>query len=193
MKSTLTNSKVVEINIMNDSKISVRYAKALFELALEKNTLVEIEADMRLIQEISLMEEFRTLLENPVVVPTKKEEIFNKAFKGALNSLSFSLIRQVIRNGREQFLPAIARNFISSSVRHRGITQASLTTAVKASDKVKEEIIKMLSDYYKTEITLKEMVNKEIIGGFILRVDDTLIDASVRNRLRKIHKALTSK
>ena len=178
---------------MNDSKISVRYAKALFELAIEKNKLVEIEADMRLIQEISLMQEFRALLENPVVVPTKKEDIFNKAFKGALDSLSFSLIRQVIRNGREQFLPAIARNFISSSVRHRGITQASLTTAVRVSDKVKKEIVKIFSEYFKTEVTIKEIVNKEIIGGFILRVDDTLIDASVTNRLKKIHKALTNK
>ncbi len=178
---------------MNDSKISVRYAKALFELALESNKLVEIEADMRLIQEISLMDEFRALLANPVVVPTKKEQIFNIAFKGALDSLSFSLIRQVIRNGREQFLPAISRNFISSSVRHRGITQASLTTAVKASDSVKRDIIKMVSEYFKTEVSLKEVVNKEIIGGFILRIDDTLIDASVRNRLRKIHKALTNK
>lgn len=178
---------------MNDSKISVRYAKALFELALEKNKLVEIEADMRLIQEISLMDEFRALLANPVVVPTKKEQVFNIAFKGALDSLSFSMIRQVIKNGREQFLPAIARNFISSSVRHRGITQTSLTTAVKASDRVKKEIINMVSEYFKTEVSLKEVVNKEIIGGFILRIDDSLIDASVRNRLRKIHKALTNK
>jgi F-type H+-transporting ATPase subunit delta len=113
---------------MNDSKISVRYAKALFELALEKDKLVEIEADMRLIMEISLLDDFRDLLSNPVVLPSKKEKIFEIAFKDALNSLSFSLIRQLIRNGREQFLPAIARNFISSSEKHRGITQASLTT-----------------------------------------------------------------
>ena len=75
MKSILKNWTVAGIDIMNDSKISVRYAKALFELALEKNKLVEIEADMRLIQEISLMDEFRALLANPVVVPTKKEQV----------------------------------------------------------------------------------------------------------------------
>jgi F-type H+-transporting ATPase subunit delta len=107
--------------------------------------------------------------------------------------MSFSLIRQVIKNGREQFLPAIARNFISSSIRHRGITQASLTTAINSSDKVKREIRKLVSEHFKTEVSLKEVVNKEIIGGFILRVEDTLIDASVRDRLRKIHKALTNK
>lgn len=178
---------------MNDSKISVRYAKALFELALEKDKLVEIEADMRLIMEISLLDDFRNLLANPVVLPSKKEEIFVIAFKGALSSMSFSLIRQLIRNGREQFLPAIARNFISSSEKHRGITQASLTTAVRVSDKVKRDIIKMVSKQLRTEVVLREVVNKDIIGGFILRVDDTLIDASVNNRMRKIKKAITNR
>lgn len=193
MKSILTNSTVAGTEIMNDSKISVRYAKALFELALEKNKLVEIEADMRLIMEISLLDEFRALLENPVVLPSKKQEIFEIAFKGALDSLSFSLIRQIIGNGREQYLPAIARNFISSSVKHRGITQATLTTAVKAGDKIKRSIITMVSNYFRTDVALKEVVNKDIIGGFILRVDDTLIDASVRNRLRKVRKTIANK
>jgi len=178
---------------MNDSKISVRYAKALFELALEKDKLLQVEADMRLILEISLMDEFKDLLENPVVLPSKKEEIINAAFKGALTGLSFSLIRQVIRNGREIFLPAIARNFISSSEKHRGLTQVYLTTAVQASDKIKRDIKKMLSEYYNTEVSLNEVVNEEIIGGFILRVGDNLIDASVKNRLRKIRKVLMNK
>jgi len=178
---------------MNDSKISVRYAKALFELALDKAIIIEIEADMRLILEVSLLEEFRTFLANPVVLPTKKTEILNIAFEGTLNSLSFSLIRQLIRNGREQFLPAIARNYISSSVKHQGITQASLTTAVPAGDKVRSDIIKMVSEFFRTKVSLREEVKKDIIGGFILRVDDTVIDASVKNRLRKIRKAITNK
>jgi F-type H+-transporting ATPase subunit delta len=178
---------------MNDSKISVRYAKALFELALEKGKLADIEADMRLILEVSSLDDFRALLANPVLLPSKKEKVFDIAFKGALSSMSFSLIRQVLRNGREQYLPAIARNFVSSSVKHRGITQASLTTAVKASDKVKKDIIKMVSEQFNTEVVLREVVKKDIIGGFILRVDDTLIDASAKNRLRKIRKAITNK
>jgi F-type H+-transporting ATPase subunit delta len=58
---------------------------------------------------------------------------------------------------------------------------------------VKQDIIKMVSKHLSTEVALKEVVNEDIMGGFILRVDDTLIDASVKNRLRKIRNAITNK
>jgi len=175
---------------MNDSKISVRYAKALYELALENDKLVVVESDMKLLLEISELEDFRTLIQNPVIPSSKKIEIFNSAFKAGLSDLSLSLANQLFRSGREQYIPAIARNFIKSSVKQRGITQVSLTTAVTASNKVKKDIEKMVSEKFSTQVLLKEIVDKDIVGGFVLRIDDNMIDASVRNRLKKIRKTI---
>jgi F-type H+-transporting ATPase subunit delta len=178
---------------MNDSKISVRYAKALFELALESDSLSGVEADMRLILELALTPDFRVLIENPVIPPSKKQEIFTAAFVGKLNKLTMSLAAQVIRNSREQFLPAIARNFIEMSIREQGITEVTLTTAIKAGSEVKKSITELVARTFNTKVSLHEVVDSDLLGGFILRVDDNLIDASVRNRLRKIEKAMTEK
>ena len=65
-----------------------------------------------------------------------------------------------------------------------------LTTAVKIDDKVKKQITDLISDVFKTKVELKENVDPEIVGGFILQVDDNYIDASIRNKLRKIKKEL---
>jgi F-type H+-transporting ATPase subunit delta len=178
---------------MNDSKISVRYAKAIFELALEKGRLQEVESDMRLILEVSKTTDFRLLIDNPVIKPSDKINIFRAAFDGKLEKLTSTLIELVVRNSREQFLPLIARDFIDSSVRHRGITEVTLTTAVKASSKVLESISTLVRKRFNTEVMLNEVVDEGLIGGFILRVDDNLIDASVRNKLRRIEKAMIMK
>jgi len=63
---------------MNDSKISVRYSKALFETALEKNILDNVNRDMILISEICKNPETKEFLQNPVIVPSKKSEILIK-------------------------------------------------------------------------------------------------------------------
>jgi len=178
---------------MNDSKISVRYAKALFELARETDSLPGVEADMRLILELGSTPDFRTLIENPVIPPSKKLAIFTAAFGGRLQTLTMALAGQVIKNTREQFLPSIARNFIEMSVREQGITEVTLTTAVKASDEIRKSISELVARTFNTIVSLEEVVDSDLIGGFILRIDDNLIDASVRNRLRKIEKAMTEK
>jgi F-type H+-transporting ATPase subunit delta len=134
-----------------------------------------------------LMKEF---MENPVIRPSKKKEIFNAIFGTVLHPLTMSLIELLVTNGRESFLPAIARVFIHETRKHKGITEAILTTAVEVDPSVKEQIKGLVAKVFKTGVDLKEVVNPDIIGGFMLRVDDSYIDASVRNKLRKVRKEL---
>jgi len=175
---------------MNDSKISVRYSRALFQSALEKKILDKVNQDMITISEICKLTETKDFLQNPVIVPTKKIEIFHKIFAGKVEEITLSLLDLVVRNGRENYLPAIARVFIHETLRYKGITKSVVTTAVRLDEKVKKQISAMISDVFKTKVELEEVINTEIIGGFILRIDDNYIDASVRNKLNKIKKEL---
>jgi F-type H+-transporting ATPase subunit delta len=111
-------------------------------------------------------------------------------FEGNIEKITLSLIDLTVKNGRESFIPAIARNFIHETKKYRGITESVLTTAVKVDDEVKKQITTLISDIFKTTVELKETVDPEIIGGFILQIDDNYIDASIKNKLRKIKKEL---
>ncbi len=178
---------------MNESKISVRYSKALFESAVEKKVLDRVYQDMIFILEVCSIAEMKDFLENPVVRPSKKTEILGKVFEGSLNDLTASLIKLVVNKGREAFLPGIARVFISQTKEYRGITESVLTTAVKVDERIRKQIIALITGIFKTKVELKEVVDKEIIGGFVLRVEDNLMDSSVRTKLRKIEKELKRK
>jgi F-type H+-transporting ATPase subunit delta len=175
---------------MNDSKISVRYTRAIFQLALEKKTLDKVYQDMILISEVCRITETKEFLESPIIIPSKKEAIFHKMLDNNVEDITLSLIDLIVKNGRESFLPAIARNFIHETKRYKGITESVLTTAVGADDNSKKQIIDLISDVFKTKVELKEIIDPEIIGGFILQIDDNYIDASLRNKLRKIKKEL---
>lgn len=175
---------------MNESKISVRYSKALFESAIEKNNLDKVNQDMLFITEICKLPEMKDLLKSPVIFPTRKTEILHKMFEGNVEKVTMSMIDIAVGNGRESFIPAIARVFVHETMRYKGITKSSLTTAVKVDPGVKKLITDMIGKVFKTKVEMEETVDTDIIGGFILRVDDNLIDASLKNKLRKIKKEL---
>lgn len=175
---------------MNDSKISVRYAKALFEAAVENKLLDRVNIDMLFLSEIFKTPEAKEFLSNPVIPPSKKNAIFHKMLEGNIEKITMSLVDLVVENGRESFLPSIARVFIHDTLKYKGITEAVLTTAKPVGAKTRTKINDLVSKEFSTKVELKEVVNPEIIGGFILRVDDSFIDASIRNKLRKIRKEL---
>ncbi len=164
---------------MDDSKISVRYSKALFESAIGKKILDNVNRDMILISEICKVPETREFLRNPVIVPSKKIEIFHSMFGGNVEEITLSLIDLVVRNGRESSLPGIARVFIHDTLRYKGITKSVLTTATGLDKEVTERIKDLMSGIFKTSIELEEVQDTGIIGGFILHIDDSYIDASV--------------
>jgi F-type H+-transporting ATPase subunit delta len=175
---------------MNESKISVRYARALFQSALDKNQLDNVYRDMLLISEICKTTEMKEFLHSPVIVPSKKDAIFHSILGNAVEKITLSLIELSVKNGRESFIPAIAREFIHETKKHKGITESVLTTAVQVDDSVRKQITDLIKRNFNTDVELKENIDPEIIGGFVLQVDDSYIDASIRNKLRKIKKEL---
>jgi F-type H+-transporting ATPase subunit delta len=153
---------------MNESKISVRYSRALFESAVEKNILDKVNVDMIFISEICRIPEMKELLQSPVIVPSKKTDILKKMLGGNVEKITFSLLELVVRNGREIYIPAIARVFIHETMKFKGITKSILTTAVKVDPKVKKQITDMIAEIFKTKVEFEENIDTDIIGGFII-------------------------
>jgi F-type H+-transporting ATPase subunit delta len=176
---------------MNDSKISVRYSRALFQSALEKKILDKVNQDMIFISEICKIPETKEFINSPIIPPSKKSSIFHKMLGNNVEKITLSLIDLAVKNGRESFIPAIARVFMSETMKHAGITESVITTAIKVDTKVKKQIIDLITEVFKTKVNLEEKIDTEIIGGFILRIDDNYIDASIKSKLRKIRKELT--
>ncbi|MEX0981840.1 MAG: ATP synthase F1 subunit delta [Bacteroidales bacterium] len=175
---------------MNDSKISVRYAKALFESALENEILEQVRNDMVEIQTISRVPEFQKLLDSRIIKESEKNRIVEELLKNRTQSLTMSLLSLLIKNGREQYIPAIARNYGDLFRHHTGIKAATFITAAPVSDMIKERVEKVFKEAMKSELEMLCESNEDLIGGFIVRVDNRQYDASVASSLKCVKKKL---
>ncbi|MDZ7632988.1 MAG: ATP synthase F1 subunit delta [Bacteroidales bacterium] len=173
---------------MNSSKIAVRYAKALFDLALERDVIDSVYRDMKTVSHLCAMEEVKAVINNPVISQQKRKEVILALTGDETDKLTVSFVALIFDHGRGDYLAASARNFIDLTRRHRGIREVTLTTAVPVSGRLKEEMATLISGKEKETIEFIEIVDRSVIGGFILKVDDAYIDASVRNRLNKYRK-----
>jgi F-type H+-transporting ATPase subunit delta len=176
---------------MNQSKITVRYSKALFQLALEKNKLDAVYKDMVMIyQSLKEFIQFDLYLKSPVVKPSQKLALIKEAFTGNVEDISLNFLGLLVQNKRENHLEGIIRRFFDDFLDYKNIKSAVLFTAVAISDQVKERFRVLLSSIYKSGIDLEAKQNAAIMGGFILQVKDQQYDASVATGLKRMKTAL---
>ncbi|MFA8433850.1 MAG: ATP synthase F1 subunit delta [Marinifilaceae bacterium] len=178
---------------MNESKISVRYAKALFQLGKEQQKLETLKVDMALVLECcQTVSDFWLMVESPVVKTSQKKDLTNQIFKGKVDDLTLKFLGLVVENKREIYLKDISRNFLDLCRKDLGIKSAVLTSAVPVGEEGKQKMIQVLKESFQADIELEERIDKELIGGFILRVDDKQLDASVAYQLNRIKRELLS-
>ena len=176
---------------MSSGKVAVRYAKALFLSAREKNMLDTVRADMELLlQAVKDIPDILLLLESPILDARKKSAALAGIFESRMNPLSLDFLQLASRNKREEFLPGMARYFIQLYKDEMGIQVATVSSAVKLDHENSEQIREMIQQAFKSKIELQEEVKKELIGGVILRVENKQLDASVKGKLARIMKEL---
>jgi len=176
---------------MKVGKIAVRYARALFLSAREQGILEDVRKDMKMIlAAVSDLAEIKSLLESPVVESRKKTAIMVSLFEAKVGDLSLDFIRLVTGNNREDYLAAICRHFLKLYKEEKGIKMASIETATPLTNEIRQEMVAIITGAFKAEIELQEEVKKELIGGFVLRVEDKQLDSSVKGKLVRIKKEL---
>lgn len=177
---------------MNTNRVTVRYAKALFNLALEEKVAEQVNKDMVLIGRTINVPDFKNFLESPVIVPSKKQTVFNDLFKGKTNELTNRFFKLLSENKREIYLQAIARNYSDLYREFYGIKSVQITTAFNVNNSLEKEVSDIISTQFKTKVEMTKQVDKNIVGGFILTVEGMQFDASVTTKLKEIKSKLLS-
>lgn len=176
---------------MNESKITVRYAKALLALAKEGNSTGELKSDMELLYQcIQEVPELQFVIQSPVIKVSDKIKLFEESFKGSFSPLSQSFLKLVLERRREEYLLGIARYFLSLLKTDQGIQVAGVVTAVPLNETLRKSIVQFITRKFHTQVDLNETVDEKLIGGFILRVGDQQVDASISNKLNRIKTSL---
>lgn len=175
---------------MHNPRLASRYAKSLVDLAVERNELEAVYADMKYLRMLCKQSrDFVNLLRSPVISIDKKSKAITAVTKGNVSELTAAFIRLLINKKREASLPEIADAFINQYNKIKGIHKVKLTTAIEASDDLKNAIINKIKRETSIEnIELETFVKEELVGGFVLEFDNNLVDASILRDLRDLKK-----
>ena len=175
---------------MRQPKVAQRYAKALFDISLEKNQLNEVKSDLDKIAGLKNTE-LDLFLSSPVIKAEKKTAVFEAVFSKHVGPLTLSFFRLVFAKGRSIAMAEIIEAYIAMFRKKMGIQVVELTTAMPISDQLQQSIlnalggINLLKD---KKIELKQHVDESIIGGLVIKIEDKLFDASIKHDLQFIKR-----
>jgi F-type H+-transporting ATPase subunit delta len=172
---------------MTESKVARRYAKSLLGLATENNITEKVFSDMQLIASACQnSRDLALLMKNPTINTDKKDAVIKSIFSGKVDQVTLTFMNLMTKKGRERYLTDIAQEYINIYKESIGIKVAYVTTATPIDDQLREQVLDIVKKMKGSKIELVETVNKNIIGGFILRIGDEQFDASVLKKLRQL-------
>lgn len=177
---------------MAENRASVRYAKALIELAIEKGVLEDVHNDMiffaRTVEENRNLE---LMLLSPVVSHFKKYNVLESIFKTRVHPVSFTIFHIITKKNREEILFDVSKEFQRQYNVYKGIIDAQVVTTYPLDESQRQQFVRIVEEATGKTVKLHEKVDTTLIGGFVLQVGDQQIDESIKHKLRRLQYTFT--
>lgn len=176
---------------MKGTKAASRYAQALLDLAIELNKVDTINDDLNFfLTTVKDNRDFENFLNSPIVKADKKISIINTVFD-QFDTTTKGFVELIAKNRRESILPHIAASFLVKVKEHKGIVPITITSASKLNEDVKAQILEKIGAAVEGTLEVEEKVDESLIGGFVVRMGDTQIDASISRQFKDLKQRLT--
>lgn len=173
------------------SRAAIRYAKAIIEIATESNNTTAVNNDMKtIVSAIKESEELKDFLSNPIVNGTVKMNALSEIFP-SLQTETKGLFQLLLANKRFEILSVIATQFNNLFDIASGVEKAVVTTAVPLTAELEVLVKNKLKEFSTNTISITNVVDASIIGGFVLRIGDKQYNASVANKLQQLKREFT--
>ncbi len=179
---------------MSEYRVASRYAKSVFDLAIEIKNVDHIYYDMILIERV-LNENYKLilLLKNPIIRYDYKLKVLTKIFEKNLNKLTLKFFKLICRKNRAHVLLDSCRVFVGLYHNYKGIVHANVSTAVEISSEIKKDFEKIISKATGKKVELETKVDQSLLGGYLLKIGDNQIDDSLKNKLNNLRRKLISR
>lgn len=178
---------------MSEIRVASRYAKALIDLAIERNELEAIKADMNLFTDtLKGSSELQAVLKNPIVPQDKKAGILKDLFASKVNAATQSFFNIMVSKSRAGVLYETGKEFIRQYNDNKGIITATVVSATAITADAEAKMIEAVVAATGKQVVLVKKVDADLIGGFVLTVGDKQFDTSIAKSLVLLKKEFNS-
>src|SRR4051812_12333011 len=173
------------------SPTTLSYAQSLLELASEQNQAEPIGQELgQLAEIIEQQPTFAAYLADPGIAHEERAKVLRETFAGKVSPLMWNFMGVLNLKRRLKEIPAITAAYDDLLDEKLGKIEVDVTVAQKLSSEQLEQVRQRVSQALKKEAVIHQYVDDSIIGGLLLRVQDKLIDASVRSQLNAMREQL---
>lgn len=170
------------------------YAEALLGLAEQAGAAAEVREELTAIERlVAERPGFRDFLTTPSIDVDERRDSLERTFRGRASDLVVDTLQVMNRKGRIALVPAVAAAYRDAHDRLERRVEVRVTSAVPLEDEQRRRLAAAIESGTGLEPTLVERVDPSLIGGLVVTVGDTKIDASVASRLRKLSEALRAR
>ena len=168
------------------------YSLALYEVAVKHGDTGDIEKDLDGIKQLlSTNKEFRSILYHPAITKAEKKDIVDKTIASQCSSKWVkNLLSVLIDKRRERVLDYLPDVYKGVAGKIRGIVPVIVQTAIPLTEDRLTKLKKNLEKLTKKKVNIETEINKDIIGGMIIRIENKIIDGSITNHLKNLKKSL---
>lgn len=169
-----------------------RYAQAILAVAAGEGMIDQVEEDLSLIKEaLKGNDTLRQFLKNPQIAHGEKQEAAMEIFGSKVSGIVLQQIALVIGQNRGDLLLNIIDELFRLANESRRKKIGRITTAIPLPEAIERRLERVLSEYIGKVVILKNLVDPSILGGFILQIDEQIIDASIQGQLGRLREEIS--
>ena len=174
-------------------QLANKYARAIFELALEQNNLDDFDRDLAFVNnELFAIPQVVSFFHNPLVPVSAKKDLISKTLEGEVSATVLNFLFLLSDKSRIAFFPDIYHIFSNLKNDAQGILVADVTTAFPLSKELEKKLGLKLAEVTRKKIKIRRHEDKSILGGIIVSIGDKRIDGSVSGKFLALHNSLSS-
>lgn len=172
--------------------VSRTYGEALFEIAMEADKTQELMDEIQAVQDVLIQQkELDKFLKHPGIPKQEKVQVMENVFKGRVSDELTGFLKLVVTKERYGDLQAVFQYFMDRVKEQRRIGTAYVTTAIQLTNVQKAEIqSKLLQTTAYETMEMHYSVDPSLIGGMVIRINDRVVDSSIRTKLNDLTKQL---
>ncbi len=174
---------------MKGTRAALRYAKAVLNLSKETGKEAEVNKSMLVIADsIAESKELAVVLNSPIIKAEDKVNALKAIFADSIDQISLGVIALLGENKRLPLLSMVAKQYSILFDHDKLIETAKVTTAVPLTKVLEKKVLAKIEELTGNKASIENVVNPDIIGGFVLRVGDLQYDASISNNFNELKR-----
>ncbi len=173
-------------------EIAEVYARSLFQVAQEQDVLDDVHEQLgQFADAVNESQDLQVFLFSPYFSATEKKESLGKVIEGADDNL-FRFLELLAERHRMPVVFRVRRTFDDMWAEERKRLEVDITSAVELDEETVETIGKRIEEQTGRDVQLSTHVDPDVVGGIVLRVGNMILDASVRARLERLRRQVSS-